>query len=43
MEVTKKIHESLKEGEKNYDICICWNDWGVLWLDDIDMRNFIES
>ena len=40
METTKKIHESLKEGEKNYDVCICRNDWDVLRMDDSDMSDF---
>ena len=37
METAKKVHESLKEGEKDYDVCVCWNDRGVLWMDDTDM------
>ena len=42
MEVTKKIHESLKKREKNNDYGICWNEWCVLWLDDTHMNN-LES
>ena len=41
METAKKIHESLKEGAKDYDVCICWDDWGILWMDDSDMINLI--
>ena len=37
METAKKVHESLKEGAKDYDVCVCWNDRGVLWMDDTDM------
>ena len=40
METAKKVHESLKEGAKNYDFCICWNDRDVLWMDDSDMSDF---
>ena len=43
METAKKVHESLKEGAKDYDVCICWNDWGVLRMDDIDMRYFVRN
>ena len=42
LEIAKKIHESLKKGEKDYDICICWNDWGVLWMDDCDLTGKLE-
>ena len=37
METTKKIYESFKKGEKNYDFYICRYDWGILWLDDTDI------
>ena len=37
METAKKVHESLKKGAKDYDVCVCWNDRGVLWMDDTDM------
>ena len=37
METAKKIHESIKKGEKNYDCSICWNDWDILWMDDYHM------
>ena len=37
METATKVHEPLKEGEKNYDLCVCRNDWSVLWVDDTDM------
>ena len=40
MEAAKKVHESLKEGAKDYDVCICWNDWDVLRMDDSDMSDF---
>ena len=40
MEDTKKVHEPLKEGAKDYDVCICWNDRDVLWMDDSDMSDF---
>ena len=40
METAKKVHEPLKEGEKDHDVCICRNDWGVLQVDDTDMRYF---
>ena len=46
METAKKVHEPLKEGEKDYDVCVCWNDWGVLRMDDTDMiisNHFNES
>ena len=41
METAKKVHESLKEGAKNYDFCICWNDRDVLWMDDTYMSYFV--
>jgi hypothetical protein len=37
METAKKVHEPLKKGEKNYNVCICRDDWGVLRVDDFDM------
>ena len=37
LETAKKVHEPLKEGAKDYDVCICWNDWNVLRMDDTDM------
>jgi len=37
MEIAKKVHESLKEGAKDYDVCICWDDWDVLRMDDSNM------
>ena len=40
METAKKVHEPLKEGAKDHDVCICWDDWGVLRMDDTDMRIF---
>ena len=40
MEAAKKVHESLKEGAKDHDVCICRDDWGVLWVDDSDMSDF---
>ena len=33
----RKYMSRSKEREKNYDICICWNDWCVLWLDDTNI------
>ena len=42
LETAKKIHESLKEGAKDYDICICWNDWTLLRMDDCDMTEKLE-
>ena len=40
LESAKKVHESLKEGAKDYDVCICRNDWDVLRMDDSDMSDF---
>ena len=40
MENAKKVHESLKEGAKDHDVCICRDDWGVLRVDDSDMSDF---
>jgi len=40
LEAAKKVHESLKEGAKDYDVCICRDDWGVLRMDDTDMSDF---
>ena len=40
METAKKVHEPLKEGAKDHDVCICRDDWDVLWVDDIDMSDF---
>ena len=40
METAKKVHEPLKEGAKDHDVCICRDDWGVLRVDDIDMSDF---
>ena len=40
MEAAKKIHEPLKEGAKDHDVCICRDDWGVLRVDDSDMSDF---
>ena len=37
MEAAKKVHEPLKEGEKDYDVYVCRDDWGVLRLDDFNM------
>ena len=37
METAKKVHESFKKGAKDYDVCVCWNDRGVLWMDDTYM------
>ena len=37
METAKRVHEPLKKGAKDYDVCVCWNDRGVLWMDDTDM------
>ena len=37
LETAKKVHEPLKEGAKDYDVCVCWNDWGVLRVDDFNM------
>ena len=43
LEAAKKVHEPLKEGEKDHDVCICRNDWGVLRMDDSDMRYFVRN
>jgi hypothetical protein len=40
LETAKKVHEPFKEGAKDYDVCICRDDWGVLRMDDSDMRIF---
>ena len=37
LEAAKKVHGPLKEGAKDYDVCICWDDWNVLRMDDTDM------
>jgi len=37
METAKKIHESLQKGEKDNHHSVCWNDWGILWMDDYNM------
>jgi hypothetical protein len=37
LEAAKKVHEPLKEGEKDYDVCICRDDRCVLRVDDTDM------
>ena len=42
LEIAKKVHESLKKREKDYDIYICWNDWVVLRMDDCDMTGKSE-
>ena len=39
LETAKKVHEPLKEGAKDYDVWICRDDWGVLRMDDIDMKD----
>jgi len=43
METAKKVHEPLKEGAKDYDVCICRDDWGVLRMDDSDMSHCSSS
>ena len=40
METAKKVHGPLKKGAKDYDVCVCWNDWGVLRLDDTDITAY---
>ena len=37
LEAAKKVHEPLKEGAKDHDVCICRDDWNVLRMDDTDM------
>ena len=43
METAKKVHEPLKKGEKDYDYGFCRNDWGVLRMDDTDMKLRIQG
>ena len=33
----RKYMSRSKRERKDYDVCVCWNDWGVLRLDDTDM------
>ena len=40
LEAAKKVHEPFKEGAKDHDVCICRDDWGVLRVDDSDMKGF---
>ena len=40
LEAAKKVHGPLKEGAKDYDVCVCRNDWGVLRVDGSDMSDF---
>jgi len=40
LEAAKKVHEPLKEGEKDHDVCICRDDRCVLRVDDTDMSDF---
>ena len=39
LEAAKKVHEPLKEGEKDHDVCICLDDRDVLRMDDSDMKD----